>query len=277
MNYKDLQNISYLSQQILTESSTDHDAMNRWPYSSPYLNEEVIDEARAKGVKPYRGTATQAEVRADAAAARKKHVKKAEGQEGYNTDDKKFSDWKLKATPSSTLKRKKKEGGTEEETVSQRMDREHPYKQRMTGPMAREYGSRHAAEVTRVVRGPGEPQSVTYPRKKNEEFDIYDLVFSHLLDEGYAETEEAATAIMANMSEEWVESIVESMIVRTGTSTNAAGEQIPWTHTHNTATGRSSVKDKFGERDVTSRNPKLDRSSDKIKSDTMSRKKGARY
>jgi len=77
--------------------------------------------------------------------------------------------------------------------------------------------------------------------------------------------------------DEEVEQVDEKIIVTRGTSTNAAGQKIPWTHSHNTATGRSSVKDKFGERDATDRNPKLDRASDKIKSDTMSRKKGTRY
>ena len=33
-----------------------------------------------------------------------------------------------------------------------------------------------------------------------EEVDIYDIILSHLLDEGYAETPEAAEAIMVNMS-----------------------------------------------------------------------------
>ena len=41
-----------------------------------------------------------------------------------------------------------------------------------------------------------------------ESFDIYDIILSHLLDEGYAETPEAAEAIMVNMSEEWRESII---------------------------------------------------------------------
>ena len=40
------------------------------------------------------------------------------------------------------------------------------------------------------------------------EYDIYDIILSHLLDEGYAETQEAAEAIMANMSEEWRQSIL---------------------------------------------------------------------
>jgi hypothetical protein len=48
------------------------------------------------------------------------------------------------------------------------------------------------------------------PMKRfKEEYDDYDVVLYHLLDEGYADTEEAATVIMANMSEEWKQSIVE--------------------------------------------------------------------
>ena len=45
-----------------------------------------------------------------------------------------------------------------------------------------------------------------------EEFDLYDIILSHLLDEGYAETPEAAEAIMVNMSEEWRESVVEARV-----------------------------------------------------------------
>jgi hypothetical protein len=40
--------------------------------------------------------------------------------------------------------------------------------------------------------------------------DIFDLVKGHLLDEGYADSEEGAMVIMVNMSEEWRESILES-------------------------------------------------------------------
>lgn len=39
--------------------------------------------------------------------------------------------------------------------------------------------------------------------------DLYDVLFNHLLDEGYAETQEAAKAIMECMSEEWVDSILK--------------------------------------------------------------------
>ena len=46
---------------------------------------------------------------------------------------------------------------------------------------------------------------------KKEEFDLYDIILSHLLDEGYADTEQAAEAIMVNMSEEWMGSIIKSI------------------------------------------------------------------
>ena len=42
-----------------------------------------------------------------------------------------------------------------------------------------------------------------------EEVDLYDVILSHLLDEGFADTEKNAITIMANMSEEWREEILE--------------------------------------------------------------------
>jgi hypothetical protein len=44
---------------------------------------------------------------------------------------------------------------------------------------------------------------------RNEEYDLYNIILSHLLDEGYADTEQAAEAIMVNMSEDWRQSICE--------------------------------------------------------------------
>jgi hypothetical protein len=165
-----------------------------------------IDEERAPGVKPYRPGPTGAEVRADAAAAERRRKEAGKGKPGYGPEEKFKSDWKLRVTPSSVSKRK----SGETETVSQRMDREKPYAKRMTGPLARKQGSRTASNITRALEGPGEPQAVTLPRKtRKEEVDIYDIVLSHLLDEGYASTVENAEAIMANMSEEWISSIID--------------------------------------------------------------------
>ena len=53
------------------------------------------------------------------------------------------------------------------------------------------------------ARGSSKPGSIV------SSFDLFDVVMGHLLDEGYADTQESALAIMANMSEEWRESIVE--------------------------------------------------------------------
>ena len=59
----------------------------------------------------------------------------------------------------------------------------------------------------------------TYNRNKEtkkEEYDIYDIILLHLLDEGYAETPEAAETIMVNMSEEWRQSIIEGLPIPPG-------------------------------------------------------------
>ena len=178
---------------------------------SDYTWEEVYEayvaEVRAPGVKPYQPMPRRP------LPPSKPLSGETGDRSGYGPEEK-FKDWKLGVTPSTVDKKGK--------TVSQRMDAEKPYGKRMTGELAREYGSRPAAEVTRVVRGPGEPRAVKLPQepkkpkmvKKDgkwvkEGYDLYDIILSHLINEGYAETQEAAEAIMVNMSEEWRESIVE--------------------------------------------------------------------
>ena len=63
---------------------------------------------------------------------------------------------------------------------------------------------------------PVTPKAPTLGSKKPgsmvSHFDVFDVIKGHLLDEGYADTEESALAIMANMSEEWRESIVEGLV-----------------------------------------------------------------
>jgi len=48
--------------------------------------------------------------------------------------------------------------------------------------------------------------------KDSYEYDTFDTVLEYLIAEGYADTEESALVIMANMSEEWRESIVEGLV-----------------------------------------------------------------
>lgn len=46
----------------------------------------------------------------------------------------------------------------------------------------------------------------------NEEFDNFDIILEYLVAEGYADTNQSALVIMANMSEEWKQSIVEQRV-----------------------------------------------------------------
>ena len=62
-------------------------------------------------------------------------------------------------------------------------------------------------------RTPENAKKVEYYK---DDVDIFDIVKGHLLDEGYAETEEAAIAIMSSMSEEWRQSIVEKAVPPSG-------------------------------------------------------------
>ncbi len=62
----------------------------------------------------------------------------------------------------------------------------------------------------------GKPKGKKLERQKKtgvsaESYDIYDIILSHLLDEGYAETPEAAEAIMVNMSEDWRDGILQQL------------------------------------------------------------------
>ena len=54
--------------------------------------------------------------------------------------------------------------------------------------------------------------AATRNKTQKEQTDLYDIILSHLLDEGYAETQEQAEVIMVNMSEDWRESICEAMV-----------------------------------------------------------------
>ena len=229
MNSQDIQNLqeSYLA--VYDDETRENLEFENWvnnlldegydlsSYNLDELYETYIGEERAEGVRPYKAGPTQAEVRADAKKSEKAKKDKDKDKAGYGPEDKFKSDWKLRAVPSSTSKRKT----GETETVSQRMDREAPYKTRPFSPLFTKQGSRTASAVTRATEGPGEPQSVTMPRKKskpstkivrknlNNSYDLYDIILSHLIDEGYADTFESAEAIMVNMSEEWRQSIVE--------------------------------------------------------------------
>jgi hypothetical protein len=82
----------------------------------------------------------------------------------------------------------------------------------------REYDAEYSYETGDKNSTPG-PGTITKNKRKlaaqkargqhAECYDLYDIILSHLIDEGYADTNESALVIMANMSEEWRQSIVE--------------------------------------------------------------------
>jgi hypothetical protein len=59
-----------------------------------------------------------------------------------------------------------------------------------------------------VASAPARPMGGARGKMLGASFDPFDVIKGHLIDEGYADTEEAALVIMANMSEEWRQSIV---------------------------------------------------------------------
>jgi len=66
----------------------------------------------------------------------------------------------------------------------------------------------HTAGPGTVTKNPKKLRKQKAMGEIGEQTNIYDIILSHLLDEGYAETLEAAEAIMVNMSEEWRQSIL---------------------------------------------------------------------
>lgn len=80
-----------------------------------------------------------------------------------------------------------------------------------------------------------------------ERVDLFDVILEHLLEEGYADTEQSATVIMANMSEEWREEILNGL--------DEAQKPLP---TEKMKRRRFYVNMKTGEAAGSSRNQKID-------------------
>jgi len=76
---------------------------------------------------------------------------------------------------------------------------------------ASDSGVRYASRDTNAAVGSPSRPTFKSARERvlNQHFDLFDIIKGHLLDEGYADTEEAAEAIMVSMSEDWKQSILE--------------------------------------------------------------------
>jgi len=149
-----------------------------------------LDEERAEGVKPYE--------------PRKRNplppMKELSGEKGDRSGygaDKKFTkpDDKIEK-PGTTIPAPKKGGyGRISPTIPHGIG---------------DHADRVQSRVSTITnRDPRAPRS---QKLAKEDYDLYDIILSHLLDEGYADTQEAAEVIMVNMSEEWRESIVEEVL-----------------------------------------------------------------
>ena len=79
------------------------------------------------------------------------------------------------------------------------------------------------SKIIAPVGGGRKTPTATSGGYRKEEIDLFDTILDHLVSEGYADTNEAALKIMANMSEEWREDIME-ISQKTATSAYAASK-----------------------------------------------------
>ena len=181
MNYRDLQNISNLSQQILVEGANEeHNVLNRWPYTSPYLQESTeVDEG-------YKDLGDKA---------------RDKGHQLLNKSKKTATRGNMYA---GTLPSNTPEGENLKQRASQQFAVSafhNPEKSQAKAAANKERGEgKKKAFGNRLTRS--DKQGI------KDSYDLYDIILSHLLDEGYADTQEQAEVIMVNMSEDWKNSIL---------------------------------------------------------------------
>lgn len=82
------------------------------------------------------------------------------------------------------------------------------------------YGSHYdeTGRRERNIRAIKSQEKVGGAKGLPEEVDLYDIVSEYLIDEGFCDTSEDADVIMANMSEEWRESILDEAVRGAGRS-----------------------------------------------------------
>ena len=103
--------------------------------------------------------------------------------------------------------------GREGSSVANTDDANLPTKRGGSGPRRRPKVRGGRTEYAyEADRGKGNKAARRAAALNTESYDLYDIILSHLLDEGYAETQEQAEAIMVNMSEDWRESIMEGNV-----------------------------------------------------------------
>jgi hypothetical protein len=172
-------------------------------YTWEEMYEAYIEEARAEGVKPYKPQPLKPLPQAKPLSG-----EKGSG-EGYGDISKFKQDTDAnKFKPGVDIPKVKTFG-----RISKAMP-----------PQISGHATKTISANTRTVGGDqGAPRSQKIAQKPKlsreiirrpqaEEVDVYDIILSHLLDEGYANSVDAAEAIMVNMSEDWRDIIIEEIL-----------------------------------------------------------------
>ena len=153
-------------------------------YMEVYQEQELEEGMTIKDFKKNRNKLKQREKRADARS--RGHVSKDSWTKGetYDTDSAK----------------RRRSNLTPETRATRHSSRRNP-DEYDSSVMQRDYPGT-------ITKNPKKLRKQKAMGELGEQVDIYDIILSHLLDEGYAETPEAAEVIMVNMSEEWRNSII---------------------------------------------------------------------
>ena len=225
MNSQDIQNLqeSYLA--VYDDETRENLEFENWVnnlldegydlsgYTWDEMAEIYIGEERAEGVKPYRGGKEVGDkMRAGyGITITPKPLSGEKGDaSGYGAPEKfKKPDDNIEM-PGTTVPAPKKGGygrispvipygiganATKSRSANSRVRRLDP-----GAPTSQKLPPEEKKKLSREI--------VRKPKPKNEEYDLYDVILSHLIDEGYADTFEAAEAIMVNMSEDWRDAIL---------------------------------------------------------------------
>ena len=124
-----------------------------------------------------------------------------------------FADKATALADKETYGDKKKKEGREKLARKQRGDFRDTTS---SSPGLRGYGhqsSDPAVKAKQAARGAQRGSAALTPNERKqlnmESYDLFDYIMEYLITEGYADTNENALVIMANMSEDWKQSIVE--------------------------------------------------------------------
>lgn len=177
------------------------------------INEERSAKKRRSGGKSYEDVKKEIEERESKSAAKKASKKKATEAAKERTETERKEPESRGADTEAKAKQSKKKPIRDAiaRQVLAGMDRH-----RKAMQLARETGktvAKAAAVTHEAGRRAGEhvkKHGLKSLAHEEVEGDIFDYILEYLITEGYADTNENALKIMANMSEEWKQSIVEA-------------------------------------------------------------------